>query len=348
MISILGQLVSQICPTGVATMATIEERNGKYRAKVRMNGTSKSATFASKRDAIDWARRQEAKALDGVSGSQHRLMTFGEVLERYNEEVTPTKRGAREEGYRIGRLLKEPISSITLNNLTSLDFSEWRDNRLTEVSADSVNRELSTLSAVCNKAMKDWGLLNENYCHKISKPKGAKARDRRISDKEIEALCLHLGYQEELEVKTISQRVAVAILFSIETAMRSGEVCNLTWNHVHFDKRTAHLDETKNGSSRDVPLSRRAMALLEKLRGLDDVSVFDLSNATRDSLFRRARDSAGIENLHFHDTRREALSRMAGKFSAHELAKISGHKDVNILINTYYKADIEEFASRLD
>ena len=113
-------------------------------------------------------------------------------------------------------------------------------------------------------------------------------------------------------------------------------------------KRTAHLDETKNGSSRDVPLSRRAMALLEKLRGLDDVSVFNLSNATRDSLFRRARDSAGIENLHFHDTRREALSRMAGKFSAHELAKISGHKDVNILINTYYKADIEEFASRLD
>ncbi len=123
MLSILGQLVSQICPTCVTLMATIEDRNGKYRAKVRMNGTSKSATFASKRDAIDWARRQEAKALDGVSGSQHRLMTFGEVLERYKEEVTPTKRGSREEGYRIGRLLKEPISSIALNDLTSLDFS---------------------------------------------------------------------------------------------------------------------------------------------------------------------------------------------------------------------------------
>ena len=329
-------------------MATIEERNGKFRAKVRLNGVSKSATFSTKRDAQDWAKRQEAKALDGISGSQHRMMTFGEVLERYKSEVTPTKRGARFEAYRIGRLLQEPIADVTLNYLCAQDFADWRDTRLTQVSADSVNRELSTLSAVCNKAMKDWGLMSDNYCHKITKPKGKKPRDRRISDKEIELLCLHLGYIEDKEVTTISQRVAVCMLFAIETGMRSGEVCNLTWNHVHLDKRIAHLDETKNGSSRDVPLSRRAMALLEKLRGIDEESVFALSDSTRDTLFRRARDAAGLVDLHFHDTRREALSRMAGKFSAHELAKISGHKDVNILINTYYKADMTEFASRLD
>ena len=113
-------------------------------------------------------------------------------------------------------------------------------------------------------------------------------------------------------------------------------------------KRTAHLDITKNGSSRTVPLSKRAVELLEKLKNIHPERVFDVDDGTRDALFRRAVLSQEIKDLHFHDLRREALTRMAKKVDVMTLAKISGHKDVRILLNTYYNPDISSVADLLD
>ena len=114
----------------------------------------------------------------------------------------------------------------------------------------------------------------------------------------------------------------------------------MEWKDVDLVKRTAHLDITKNGSSRTVPLSKRAVELLEKLKNIHPERVFDVDDGTRDALFRRAVLSQEIKDLHFHDLRREALTRMAKKVDVMTLAKISGHKDVRILLNTYYNPDI--------
>ena len=66
------------------------------------------------------------------------------------------------------------------------------------------------------------------------------------------------------------------------------------------------------------------------------------------TLFRRARDSCEISDLHFHDSRREALTRMSKKVNVMDLAKISGHRDVKILLNTYYAPDAANLADLLD
>ena len=87
----------------------------------------------------------------------------------------------------------------------------------------------------------------------------------------------------------------------------------MEWKDVDLVKRTAHLDITKNGSSRTVPLSKRAVELLEKLKNIHPERVFDVDDGTRDALFRRAVLSQEIKDLHFHDLRREALTRMAKK-----------------------------------
>ena len=146
----------------------------------------------------------------------------------------------------------------------------------------------------------------------------------------------------------VTQRVALALLFAIETAMRAGEICGLTWNDIYLTKRIAHLPITKNGSSRDVPLSKRAIEIIEKLKGIDEKSVFNVDAKTLDVLFRRARDKCEIEDLHFHDTRREALTRMSKKVPVEMLAKISGHKDLRILLNVYYRPEMSDIASMLD
>lgn len=144
------------------------------------------------------------------------------------------------------------------------------------------------------------------------------------------------------------QRVAVAVLFAIETAMRAGEICGLKWADVNMQRRIAHLPITKNGDSRDVPLSLRAAELIEQLRGIDDTWVFSLDAKSLDVLFRRARDNCGIRDLHFHDTRREALTRLSKKVPVEVLAKISGHRDLRILLNVYYRPDMADIAKMLD
>ena len=268
---------------------------------------------------------------------------------KYGRITTPQKRGQREESYRIGRILQAHLSTIYLSDLRPQDIADWRDDRLKEVSSASVIREITTISAICNQAMREWGLLNDNPVLKISKPKPTKARTRRPTEQEIEELCKAMLLTEDTKKpELVTQRVALALLFAIETAMRAGEICGLTWNDIYLTKRIAHLPITKNGSSRDVPLSKRAIEIIEKLKGIDEQSVFAVDAKTLDVLFRRARDKCEIEDLHFHDTRREALTRMSKKVPVEMLAKISGHKDLRILLNVYYRPEMSDIASMLD
>lgn len=329
-------------------MATITQRGGKWRVQVRLRGVSRSATFERHADAKAWAARMETLILDGVQGNADRNTYFGDVLKRYLNTVTPSKRGARSEAYRIGRALNTPLADVRLDELRPQHFADWRDARLGEVSETSVNRELTTLSAVCTHAMKEWGLLRDNPVQKISKPKKAKERTRRPSADEIERICEALLYNPAKPPELAVQRVALAFLFAVETAMRAGEICSLKWADIDFARRLAHLPITKNGDSRDVPLSRRALEIIRQLEGIDADSVFALSASTLDVLFRRARDNCGITDLHFHDSRREALTRMAKKVPVETLAKISGHRDLRILLNVYYNPDMAEVADLLD
>ncbi|RPD86258.1 site-specific integrase [Neisseria weixii] len=329
-------------------MATITQRGNKYRAQVRIKGVSRSATFERHADAKAWAARMESQVLDGIQGNANRNMYFGDIARRYLETVTPLKRGAQFESYRIGRVLKTGLANIRLDDLRPQHFADWRDMRLKEVSESSVNRELSTLSAICTHAMKEWGLLRDNPVQKISKPKKAKARSRRPSESEIQAICKELMYSPDSKPELGIQRIAAAFLFAIETAMRAGEICGLNWPDVDFNRRLAHLRITKNGDSRDVPLSSRAIEILKQLKGIHPEKVFNLDSHSLDVQFRRARDKLGIVDLHFHDSRREALTRMSKKVPVEVLAKISGHRDLRILLNVYYRPDMAEIASMLD
>lgn len=329
-------------------MATIIQRGDKWRVQIRMRGVSRSATFERHSDAKAWAARVETEIRDGLQGNQSRNVFFGDILQRYLTTETVKKRGKRSETYRINGILKSSLAHIRLENLRPQDFADWRDERMEQVSADSVIRELSTLSAVCEHAMKEWGLLRENPVRKISKPQASKERTRRPSEQEIQQICEALHYQENEPPHLITQRCAIAFLFAIETAMRAGEICALKWENIHFDRRIAHVAQSKNGHPRDVPLTKRAIALLQQLRPIDPISVFKIQAHSLDVLFRRARDNCGITDLHFHDSRREALTRLSKKVPVETLAKISGHRSLNILLNVYYRPDMAEIANMLD
>jgi len=251
-------------------MASIakQNRNGKpgWRAQVARAGVRKTKVFGTKREAQDWAARQEYLILNGdkiASGAP-----FSEILDRYAREVSVKKRGARWEVLRIERLIRDdPIAQVRLGDLAAADLSSFRERRLAEVSPGTVRREMGLLSSILGEARKEWGLMNSNPMAGVRRPAEPAGRDRLPTPIEFKALALSAG--EDLH--SAMARAHHAFLFACETALRAGEIVGLTWNRVDLERRVAQLPMTKNGTAREVPLSGRAIELLRELPELTPV-----------------------------------------------------------------------------
>jgi integrase len=329
-------------------MATFRKRSSGWRAEVCIKSVRTSATFTTKREAQAWAAEEETRLREDSSGKVPNR-PFKDLLERYSREVSSKKRGAGREQKMINVFLRDPVAEVSLRILAPTDIAAWRDRRLNQVSGSTVAREMTILKHACSVARREWGWLRVNPVSDVRRPATAAARTRRPTDEEIEKLLNTLGYSRETPPKTTSARIGAAYLFAIETAMRAGEICSLEWQHVN--ERHVHLPLTKNGYARDVPLSAEARRIIEQLRsfnGDEEGTVFDVTAASLDALFRKARARACIEDLHFHDTRREALTRLSKIFDVMELARISGHRDLRVLQNVYYAPTVGDLAAKLD
>lgn len=321
-------------------MASIQKtETGKYRAQVYKSGVRKSKVLDSRKAAKAWAARQEYE-LENAEEINSR-MSFGDLLDKYGREVSAKKRGARPEIIRIERLRRDKLAKVAIGDLSTADFADWRDRRLHEVKSGSVRRELEQMSAVLTRARKEWGLMSHSPLEGLLWPKDAPPRDRRPTTDEIKALRISAG--EDLTNATA--RAFHAWLFGIETAMRAGEIAGLRREHVDTKRRVAHLSMTKNGTTRDVPLSREAIRLIEALPPSDP--MFGLTSDQISVLFVKIRNRAGVKDLRFHDSRHEGITRLARKLNVLELAKMVGHRDIRQL-QTYYNATAEELAERLD
>lgn len=127
--------------------------------------------------------------------------------------------------------------------------------------------------------------------------------------------------------------------------MQSGEILSITPERV--TGAVAHLPRTKNDIKRDVALSKRALEILSELPtpGAHE-PYFKVSDESRDALFRKAVTHAGIEKLSFHDTRYEAVTRLAKKLDTLELARMIGHKDIRQL-QVYYNKTAAQIKKKL-
>jgi integrase len=339
-------------------MATIQKRKKSWRVQVRRKGKTISATFDTKAEAKSWAITTEGKIIQGRAPevivnepSVHDAVTAADTFKRYATEVSPNKRGGRWEQIRIQMLIRRyPLFQHPIASITGPDIADWRDARLIKVSASTVNRELCLISTVFTQAMKEWRLgLTANPCSSVTKPRKPRPRTQRVSMAERERIIEHLGWDGKSEPQTLSQWVAFAFYLALETAMRKGEILSLRWTDIDYEARHAHLDMTKNGDERDVPLSKAAMGLLRIVKNhKPTAAVVPVQTGNFDKLFRDAKRDAGMSHIHFHDSRREAATTMAPKLSnVLELAAITGHKSLSML-QVYYKPKAAELAARLD
>lgn len=356
-------------------MATFYQRGTyQWEAAIRRKGFPvQRKTFDTKRDAEDWAREVERAMRIGlfVPMGKSEKVTFGELIDRYIREVTPTKKNWKSETEILGRI-KGRLGEYSLVAITSEMIAGLRDDLLKKgkqlangelrpLASSSVNHYLNAISVVVDMAMKEWGYpLPTNPVRDIKRPAPAKGRDRRLRPGEEHRILRECRRYKNPVLEPL-------VRLAIETAMRQGELFALTWNDIDLRKRIAILRDTKNGETRAVPLSTIAVSLLEQLRHRRSKGkVFDANIAATRIAFTRAVDRArnryvaacrriGLEpdvnfltDINFHDLRHEATSRLfeRGVFDVMEVASITGHKTLAML-KRYTHLRAENLARKL-
>lgn len=311
-------------------MATISKRAKGWFVQIRRKGyESEYRTLPTKEAAEKWAREREGRIDRGEEPLDRRQLkgtTLGDLIRRYIDEVTPAKRSADTERARLSKMLGAPMCDIALLDLKSAPIAAYRDARAKIVKPGTIARELGLLHTIIEVARRDWGIaMPQNVVAQVRRLPVRNARDRRLKPGELQRL------QQALKA-TRNSLVSPAIMFAIETALRRGELLKLTWSNIDLERRLAHIPETKTGYSRTIPLTGKALAILEALPVEQD-QVFPLSAMALRLAWNRVRQRAGLADLRFHDLRHEAISRFAELgLSMAELAIISGHRDPRMLM----------------
>ena len=133
--------------------------------------------FLPRQKPRPWATKTEAVFL-AESRGEIPDKSFGDLLDCYAREVSPTKRGARWEQIRLASPCEDPLAHVRLPQLTSRHFADWRDRRLAKFSAATVLREWNLLSNACTVAIREWHWLKENPLRDVRRPKQASSATR--------------------------------------------------------------------------------------------------------------------------------------------------------------------------
>ena len=338
-------------------MASISLR-GEYQwqVQIRRKGHILSKTFFYKQDAEIWARKTESEIDRGiyVNTSEAERITLGKLIEQYEKDVLPTLKAKSQERSRL-KIINNELGKQIIGAITTNEIIKDRNTRLKTIADNSVNREVTTIKRLLSFANDDCKITLPNGIPLVKKIKVDDARERRVSDSEINSICSN----------TESPELEYIVKLALYTAMRRGEISNLKRENIDLNVPSAVVKDTKNSKNKTVPLMPEAATLLKSLPARLDGFVFGLKGRSITQAFERARDRAHtiyiadcivgniipnlsfLTNLRFHDLRHEATSRLAQRLpNVIELSRVTGHQDLKML-DRYYQISTADLAKKL-
>ena len=322
-------------------MATFRKRSNAWQVRIQRSGYPElSKSFKTRAEAVVWARKIETELDNGIiTKPENSMILLRELLERYKNEVTCHKKGSNIEKYRINFWLSHPLANQPISSIKSSDIAKWREERIKlGRSPNTLRLELSVLSNLFNIAANEWGYEElTNPTTRVKLPKLPSGRIRRFNASEFELIIQN----------SCSPLLRPIATLAVETGMRRSEIASLEWKHISLAKRTLLIPITKNGEAREVPLSPIVLQLLSSLEHEGDSKVFDITAHAISIAFGRACKRAKLVNLHFHDLRHEAITRLFERgLTLPEVATISGHKTWTML-RRYTHLSAESIALKL-
>ncbi len=335
-----------------------DKRNGKWIARITF--TDRTGKRRSHKESAP--TKPEARELLKAMGKKFEnpkqiekidtdKVTFKKLSEKYIEDKVkgPEYRNDKKiSGLRSARTVKIRIDalvdyfgSMRLKEVTIGDIETFKSIRLRtktqydrERSISAVNRELEVLQAMMRFAV-SRGWIEKSPFENATSPiilKSAETRRKRVITDEEETKLLTASLNgKRVHIRPI-------IIAAIDTGMRLGELLSLQWRDVDMDGRQINLRAimTKTNEARTIPISERLMIELEGLRQKypDRESVFNITTIQKS--WGSTVDEAGLGDLQFHDLRHSFCTRLLAQgMPLEEIAKISGHADINTLFRIY-------------
>jgi len=328
-------------------MASIESRRAadgtvSHRVKIRLKGhPPETASFSRLTDARRWEQSTEAAIREGryFKTAEAKRHTLSDLIDRYiQEELSRKPNNARNITQHLNWWKRE-LGDYTLFDITPARITDCKTKLLMAKTRSgefrtnaTVVRYMASLSHAFTLAMKDWGWIDDSPMRKVSKPKPARGRERFLSEDERDRLLKTCK-------QSSSQFLYPVVVLALSTGMRRGEIMSIKWSQVDFDRHRILLYETKNGSSRAVPLAGRALTLIQSLSkvrrigsdlvfyGQDPKKPVDLKKPWTTAI-----KKAGIADFRFHDLRHSAASYLAmNGATTIEIAAILGHKTLQMV-----------------
>lgn len=325
-------------------MASIRSHRGKWQVRIRREGLRPvSKSFLLKKDALEWARQMELRADRRDLLEDPRLLqriTLGQLVERYRDQVTVGKRGCEIEAGFLNAFLKHPICARKLSELRTEDFALYRDERLRTIKPVSLKRQLDPVNNMFEVAKREWGIpLQVNPLAALKLRAMATSRERRLTEDEWSRLLAASRSARNPFIEPIMR-------LARETGMRRGELLNVQAKHVDLKRRSLTIPLAKNGHSRTIPLSLEATAVLRQCSR--EGHLFPITRNALRLAWERVKRRAGVPDLHFHDLRHEAISRLFEfGLTTPEVALVSGHRDIRMLFR-YSHAMRSQIVAKLD
>lgn len=281
---------------------------------------------------------------------------------------------------------KRLVNEITTESLT--DYKIWRLKTKSEklkrtVKIATANRELSAMRKMMRFAYgKGWILRDIFFNAKVIDTASEVERTRLLTkDEETRLLASCQGERQidyKRKIKGLEKKVAAnicvdnphlkaVIILALDSGMRRGEILKLRWQDLDYENSLIRIlgTHTKTERTRIAPLSNRAKDELSRIREFTPgENPFPFASFKRS--FATAKRLAGIDDLHFHDLRRTAITRwiqqgtslaFAGKFAGHsQLQTTMKHytstdadmiQEVNERMNSFHTQNEETMASKM-
>ena len=219
--------------------------------------------------------------------------------------------------------LKPFLKGKKLQDIGPELIERYKAKRKTEVSPATINRELAFLKTMFNKAV-EWGRLESSPLKNVKKFKKPNSKDR----------ILNVGEMKRL-INAADNHLEPILIIALNTGMRKGEILSLKWENIKLSKRCIHLEDSKAGKSRDVPMNG---LVIEALSAIPQNSEYVFFNSRTGgpiqdvkTAFKTACKNAEIRGLRFHDLRHTAATRMVeARVDLVTVSKILGHSSIQM------------------
>jgi integrase len=331
-------------------MASIDKRRGKWRAQVRREGHQLCKTFLLKADAEAWARDIERDIDKEIDPSVRRVSkkdSFGSLIDIHIEDMEAVNKPLRRSKEAVLKRLKTELGATPISQMTRERLIKYGRERAKEGAGPAtVAIDISFIGTVLTHAAAVHGMqvnteavrLARVALSRLSLVGASKERDRRPTENELRKLFRYFdgGAGSSLPMTRI-------VKFAIATGMRIDEIFRIGWETLDEKSATILVPDRKDprkkdGNDQRVPLldvtGYDALALLREQRELrlNDPECFPYKAKTAGTAFQRACKELGIVDLHFHDLRHEATSRLfeAG-LTIEQVPLVTGHKDWKML-----------------